>query len=60
MYLVTPRSEQAKAWVNENAEIPSWAWLGCSFVVDHHMIEDLELGMREAGFTTDDIIVDHC
>lgn len=60
MYLVTPKSQQAKEWINENVGLESWQWLGDSFAADHHFIEDLELGMVDAGFTTDDVIVCHC
>ncbi len=59
MYLVTPKSDRAKEWVTENVTIPSWGWLGSSFAIDHHCIEDLELGMVDAGFTTEDVVVAH-
>ena len=57
MYLVTPKSENARQWVDENVHLEPWQWLGDSFAVDHHFIEELELGMIEAGFTTDDVVV---
>ena len=60
MYLVTPKSQQAKEWVKENVGLEPWQWMGDSFSVDHHYIEDLEQGMVEAGFTTNDVIVEHC
>jgi len=59
MYLVTPKSQQAKEWVEENVGLEPWQWLGDSFSVDHHYIEDLEQGMLEAGFTTKDVITCH-
>ena len=60
MYLVTPKSQQAKEWVKENVELEPWQWMGDSFSVDHHYVEDLEQGMLEAGFTTDDITTKYC
>jgi hypothetical protein len=60
MYLVTPKSQQAREWVDENVYLEPWQWLGGSFAVDHHFIEDLEQGMVDAGFTTDDVVVEHC
>jgi hypothetical protein len=60
MYLVTVKTEKAKRWVDENVGLKSWQWLGDSFAVDHHCIEDLELGMVDAGLTTDDVVTAHC
>jgi hypothetical protein len=56
MYVVTLKSQQAKEWVEENVGLEPWQWLGNSFIVDHHYIEDLEQGMVGAGFTTEDVI----
>jgi hypothetical protein len=49
MYLVTPITTEAKQWVNQNVGLESWQWLGCSFAVDHHFIDDLFDGMVESG-----------
>ncbi len=60
MYLVTVKTKQAKQWIDENVGLEAWQWLGDSFAVGHHYIEDLELGMVDAGLTTDDVITRHC
>ena len=60
MYLVTVKTGQAKQWVDENVGLEAWQWLGDSFAVDHHYIEDLELGMVDAGLTTNDVVTRHC
>ncbi len=59
MYMVEVKSDAARDWVNENVPLEDWQWMGNSFVVDHHYIEDLELGMQDAGLTTDDVITRH-
>ena len=59
MYLVTPKSQRAKEWVEENVGLEPWQWLGDSFSVDHHYIQDLEQGMLDAGFTIKDVMTCH-
>lgn len=59
MYLITPKTDKAEEWIRQNVYIGSWQWLDQAFVVDHHYIENLELGMVDAGLTTDDVIVEH-
>lgn len=50
LFMVTPVSEKAKTWIEENVEIPDWAWMGRqSFAVDHHLIENLVSGMVAEG-----------
>jgi hypothetical protein len=49
MYLVTPLSDEAKAWVEENVPLEDWQWLGSGFGVEHRYIGNLVEGMREAG-----------
>ena len=39
MYLITPKSDRAKEWVDENVGLEPWQWLGDSFAVDHHCKE---------------------
>ena len=60
MYQVMPKTDEARSWINENVYTEGWQWLGGTLVVDHHFIGDLELGMQDAGLTTDDVIVMHC
>ena len=45
-------SDEAKEWVAENAEVPSYMRLGgMSFAADHGCGPDLVMGMRDAGLT---------
>lgn len=60
MYQLELKTEAAKGWIDENVVTEPWQWMGRTLVVDHHYIEDLELGMLDAGLTTDDVIVRHC
>ena len=60
MYQLTPKTDRAKTWVDENVHSEPWQWLGSTLVVDHHFIKDLELGMVDARLTTDDVTVRHC
>ena len=60
MYQVTPKTDRAKTWIDENVVTEAWQWMGNTLVVDHHYIEKLELGMLDSGLTTDDVIVRHC
>ncbi len=54
--LITPR---AKAWVKENVQLESWQWMGdSSFAVDHRFVEDLAMGMKNAGMTGRDVSVE--
>ncbi len=60
MYQLELKTDGAREWVEENVQTESWQWLGQALVVDGRYIEDLELGMVDAGLTTDDVIVRHC
>lgn len=52
-FMVTPVSEAAKAWVEENVALEGWQWMGAAFAVDQHYIEGLVALMQEAGFDVD-------
>ena len=32
--LVTPMTSEANDWVDENVQLESWQWLGCSFACE--------------------------
>lgn len=49
MYLVTPLTDAAKQWVEENVPLESWQWLGRSFGVEHRYIGNLVEGMLGDG-----------
>ena len=46
---MTPVSDAAKEWVEENIELEDWQWLGPAFSVDQHCIENLVQGMVGDG-----------
>ena len=39
--LVTPLTKTAIKWVEDNAAIESWQWLGGAFSIEPRMVEDL-------------------
>lgn len=49
IFMVYPKSDDAREWVQENVGLEGWQWLGGGFAVDQHMIEHLIDGMAEAG-----------
>ncbi len=55
MYLIQPKTELARKWIDENVCSEPWQWLGNNLAVDHHFIENIVGGMREAGLTLHDV-----
>lgn len=51
--LVTPVSDFAKEWVDENVHIEGWQWLGPSFGVDPRFLDGLLSDMICAGLEVD-------
>lgn len=51
MYHVTPLTEAAKEWVNENVHLEDWQWLGSGFGVEWRYLDNLVEGMTDAGLT---------
>jgi hypothetical protein len=47
--MLTPKSEKAKAWVDENLGLESWQWLGPSFAVEWRYAPDIVQGMMGDG-----------
>jgi hypothetical protein len=53
--LITPVSNEARQWVDENLSIEPWQWLGDGFGVEHRYASDIleaiseEMGGVEAG-----------
>jgi len=60
MYLVQPKTDKARLWINENVYLEPWQWLGGNFAVDHRAIEDLTLCMSGSGLTIHDVEIIHC
>ena len=50
---ITPMSEAARAWVNENLQTEPWQWLGGSLCVDWRMAEPIFAALNEVGFTVE-------
>ena len=48
IYIITPKTNKAKAWVGQNVPLEDWQWMGDGFVVEHGYINDLVTGMVEA------------
>ena len=57
MFLIEPKSEAAREWIEENVITEGWQWLGRNLAVDHHYIETLVEGLESAGFTEDDFSI---
>jgi hypothetical protein len=51
VYMVTPQTSNAWAWVNENVDLANTQMLGNAFAVEHRYIEPLMDGALDAGFT---------
>lgn len=47
--MVEPVTSAAKEWVDENVQLEGWQWMGNTFAVDPHMLENLVCGMRDDG-----------
>ena len=49
--LLTLNTQEAKDWVNENAEIPSYLWrTGTTFAIEINYLEDLVIGLLHRYF----------
>lgn len=49
MYLIQPKSETAKQWIDENVQTEPWQWLGDSLAIDHHYIDTIATAIQEVG-----------
>jgi hypothetical protein len=47
--IVTPQTDAAKEWVEENVETSGWQWLGGGFAVEPRMLDNLLEGMDADG-----------
>jgi hypothetical protein len=52
IFLLTPNSESAKEWVDENIDSEAM-WWGNSVVVEHRYIRDIVDGLLNDGFTVE-------
>lgn len=44
-------SQEAQEWVDDNIDVPDFAWLGGQqFVVEHRFADNLIAGLQDAGF----------
>jgi hypothetical protein len=51
--MITPNTETAEEWIEENALVESWQWLGRGFACEPRMAEALLMGAFEDGLTLD-------
>lgn len=45
-----PLTPEAAEWVDENVDVPGWAWMGLAFCADHRPAADLLAGIQGEGF----------
>ena len=48
IFYLTPRTDEARNWIEENVHYESYQILGNSVVVEHRYIADIVAGMMEA------------
>ena len=52
--VLTPQTQKAKDWFDENVEAEGWQWIGDGLGVDHRMAENLLQGILTSGLTVGD------
>lgn len=52
--VLTPQTQEAKDWFDENVEAEGWQWMGDGLAVDHRMAENLLQGILTSGLTVGD------
>jgi len=50
MAMLQPLTQKCREWIDENVYVESWQWLNGMLAIDHHFIEDIQVGMLEAGY----------
>lgn len=48
---LTPNTEQARVWLDENVQSEGWQWLGHTLWIDHRMAENILAGVTDEGLT---------
>jgi hypothetical protein len=49
IYLLTPHTPAARAWLDENVQAESYQFIGTSLAVEHRYIAEIVEGIRAAG-----------
>jgi hypothetical protein len=49
IYLLTPHTLAARAWLGENVQAEQYQFLGTSLAVEHRCIAEIVEGIRAAG-----------
>jgi len=49
VYMLTPLTDEAREWIDDNISPESWQWLGGGLGVEHSYIADIVDGMEEEG-----------
>jgi hypothetical protein len=44
---ITPVSEEAMQWVDENLNLEAWQWLGSGFGIEHRYADDILTAINE-------------
>ena len=44
---ITPVSDVARQWVDENLSIEPWMWMGSGFAIEHRYADDILEAMNE-------------
>lgn len=47
-----PRTDEARAWFDENVQSEGWQWLGNRLCIEPRLADNLLQGIIEAGLTT--------
>jgi hypothetical protein len=44
---ITPVSDSARRWVDENLSLEPWMWMGSGFAIEHRYADDILEAMNE-------------
>jgi hypothetical protein len=46
---ITPLTQRAREWVEENVKTEGWQWQGPTFTVESAYVDEIVAGMTQAG-----------
>jgi hypothetical protein len=49
IFTLTPRTEEAKDWINNNIDTENAQWFGQALIVEHRYIDDILFGIDQDG-----------
>lgn len=50
VYYLTPKTDRARNWVNDNVRVSDWQRVGESMVIERRFVTDIVTAMIERGF----------